>query len=223
MKDIDARIVRALPKEMRGNVKTITWGQHMATNLYADMPNVILAGTLFMRQSHYTALTHLAQDRDTANGLASPEDVARTIRGENANVVLQAVCRGRVRKSNGAKCLPMTAYIIASPRSGIPDDLTSIFPGCIVKDWQGRKRVLTGRAEEALTFITTTLKDAAWVSYSDVARALKMDKSGFRKLVLKHPLWADAIADSHLEEAVGAPRNARGVRHAAVECFDMAA
>jgi hypothetical protein len=97
----------------------------MATNVFASTPNVILAGTLFMRDSYYTALTHLAQDRDVSPGLIGQADVDRTMRGEHANLVLQALCRGRVRKSDDARCLPMTAYVIASTLSGIPEDLAN--------------------------------------------------------------------------------------------------
>jgi hypothetical protein len=47
----------------RGRVHFIHWGEHQATNDYADVPNVILAGTLFYRPSHYEALTRLAGDK----------------------------------------------------------------------------------------------------------------------------------------------------------------
>jgi hypothetical protein len=222
--DVAKGIRQKLDADVWANVRTITWGEHMATNLYADVPNVILAGTLFMRPSHYTALTHLAQGQDTAPGLASPEDVARTTRGEHANFILQALCRGRVRKSNGDRCLPMTAYIIASARSGIPDDLTTIFPGCTVLDWNARKKGLTGKPKMALEFITTALGDAPWVSYRDVAAGIgSKDYGNFKKLVLKHPDWPATIAHSSLEEATAGPKNARGVRAKAADSSPMAA
>src|ERR1700758_2172376 len=98
------------------NVSFIPWGNHVATNEYVDVPDLILAGTLFMKPSHYVALTHLAQDRPTDAGFAPDDAVERTTLGEHANLILQAVCRGRVRKSNGAQCLPMDAYLIATKR-----------------------------------------------------------------------------------------------------------
>jgi hypothetical protein len=58
--DIGAQVVSRLPVEVRDNVSVVTWGNHMATNAFVDVTNVILAGTLFMRPSLYTALTHLA-------------------------------------------------------------------------------------------------------------------------------------------------------------------
>jgi hypothetical protein len=81
----------------------------MATNAFADVPNVILAGTLFMRDSHYTALAHLAKKRHVKTGIVPRPEVETIMRGEHAHMILQALCRGRVRKSDGAKCLPMDA------------------------------------------------------------------------------------------------------------------
>jgi hypothetical protein len=56
VKDVDQAIRRHLPDDVSHNLKTITWGTHMARNDFSDVPNVILAGTLFMPQSFYTAL-----------------------------------------------------------------------------------------------------------------------------------------------------------------------
>jgi hypothetical protein len=58
--DVEREVRRQL-SETAAKVSFITWGRHMATNDYAEVPNVILAGTLFMRPSFYTALTHLAR------------------------------------------------------------------------------------------------------------------------------------------------------------------
>jgi hypothetical protein len=57
--------VPELQKRIAGDgarVKFLHWGNHHATNDYADVPNVILAGTLFYRPSYYEALTRLAAD-----------------------------------------------------------------------------------------------------------------------------------------------------------------
>jgi hypothetical protein len=41
-------------------VSTLHWGAHDATNDYANVPNIILAGTLFLRPSYYEALGRLS-------------------------------------------------------------------------------------------------------------------------------------------------------------------
>lgn len=204
-------IRRQLPAVVADNVATITWGQHMATNAYADVPNVILAGTLFMRESFYVALTHLAQDRPIASGFIARDAVVRTMRGEHANLVLQAVCRGRVRKSDGAKCKAMSAFIIASPKSGIPNDIPSIFPGCRVVDWNAKETAARGY-QRAVAYIQSALASGeTWVAQRTVAAALKMDPRNFRKRVLRRPEFQAALAGLQLVTARG-PKGAVGFR-----------
>ena len=128
----------------------------MATNAYADVANVILAGTLFMRPSFYTALTHLAQGKPTGCHMVADDAVQRTIQGEHANLLLQAICRGRVRKLDGDRCLPMSAYVIAAASHGLPGALRDIFPGCTVVPWQPNELKLKGTVKDAVAFVKAT-------------------------------------------------------------------
>ncbi|HVA62748.1 MAG TPA: hypothetical protein VNF74_03405 [Terriglobales bacterium] len=176
------------------------------------MPNLILAGTLFMRPSHYVALTHLAQDRPTASGFADKEDVERTTRGEHANLILQAICRGRVRKSDGPHCLPMDAYIIADPRSGIGETLATVFPGCTVAPWDplGTSRGgPVGRAEE---FLRRSLADGKTrIAFKDIQRAVGVPPKHFAARVTGKAEWKQVIIRLGLE-TYGGTRRARGVQ-----------
>ena len=205
--DVAKAIRRALPADTAANVRTLTYGQHMATNEYASVPNVILAGTLFMAPSFYTALTHLAQDRDTAAGLVSNEEVAKTMKGENAHHILQALCRGRVRKSDGDRCQPMEAWIIASARSGIPNDLAEIFPGCSVRPWkptEARKKI-TGKPLKALEVAREAVAAGSlWVPYGDLARSVQMDPRNFKKRIAANDGWRAAVSTLGLSPAQGA-------------------
>lgn len=212
--NVEAAIRRGLPHSAWGNVSVITWGNHLATNAYADVPNVILAGTLFMRPSFYTALTHLAQDRSVVPSLASRGEIAQTMRGEHANLILQALCRGRVRRSNGADCHPMNAYIIASGHSGIPKELATIFPGCTIVPWTAAPvdRGLTGKLKEAADYIQdATRKGTTRLSYRGIQGAIQVQSNNFRKLVTGRPAWAELLADLGMETYGGATR-ATGIR-----------
>ncbi len=205
VRDVDKAIRRFLPAGVGENVTTITWGNHMGTNAHADVPNVILAGTLFMRDSFYTALTHLAQAKDVAPGLADPADVAQTMKGEHANLVLQAICRGRVRKSDGERCHPMTAYVIASPRSGIPKDLTTIFPGCSVVPWNPTKKALRGNLKRAVDFVEKAFTGGAErLTYGDIRMALNVKEDNFREKVTKLVDWTKSLAGLGLVVTKGA-------------------
>lgn len=211
--DVDRRIRRHLSATTAAKVRTITWGQHMAVNDYQDVPNVILAGTLFMRESHYVALTHLVQDRPTAPGLVSNDDIRRTRIGEHANHVLQALCRGRVRKLNGTQCLPMDAYIVAASASGIPDVLPGIFPGCQVTDWSPLGKKLTGRVARALETVRTSFAAGApHLTYGEIAARVGADRKDFKREIVASPAWRGAMTDLGLEEAVVAKRGERGLR-----------
>ena len=217
VKNVETAIRRHLQGHPVGNLQVITWGNHMATNAFAGVPNVILAGTLFMRPSCYTALTNLAQGQPVARGLASPADVAETMRGEHRHLVYQALCRGRVRKSDGDKCQPMTAYVIASKRSGIPRDLQTIFPGCTVENWNPTKGVLKGVAKRAFTVVQTAIKRGeAWLSFAAIALALKMDRKNFKSRIQRDAVWLQAVAGLGARPATG-PRKASGLALSA-EC-----
>jgi hypothetical protein len=116
------------------------WGVHDATNRFAAVPNVILAGTLFMRTSHYEALGRLASAYPSSRGRFDPNEITMVTLGEHRHMILQALCRGAARKCDGSGCPPARAYIIASHRSGITQQLPSIFPGANIHRWEPVKR-----------------------------------------------------------------------------------
>lgn len=117
----------------------VHWGSEdcRATNRFRDIDRVILAGTLFMDESYYEAIGRLSR------GLRSDQNLERAHRrqiklGEHADLILQAVCRGSVRKLVDGKCGHCHVYIIAAAKSGIGDMLRDgkIFPGAKVLSWE---------------------------------------------------------------------------------------
>jgi hypothetical protein len=103
--NIEKTVKGLLSETSEENVTFIQWGSHSATNKYADVPNIILAGTLFYRGSYYEALKRLASGRRTAAGAVTEDELDRTELGEHAHLILQALCRGSVRKSDGDQSL----------------------------------------------------------------------------------------------------------------------
>ena len=213
VRDVQRAIESRLPATILPNVAFVTWGNHVATNSHADVPNLILAGTLFMRPSYYVALTHLAQDRPTAPGFADPADVETTTRGEHANLVLQAICRGRVRKSDGERCLPMAAYLIAGPRSGIGGTLTTIFPGCAVVPWEPLRSPPKGHLLTALGFVKLALsRGASTISYAAIRQHAGVDRRNFGRLVSQRLEWREGVEALGVEIVVSARGGATGLR-----------
>lgn len=210
--DLEKALKAGLPVGTRELVSVTTWGRHTGSNDWADVPNVILAGTLFYPDSHLTGLHHLCANLPVEHGLASREDIERTTRGEHRHLILQAICRGRVRRSDGNRCQAMTAYVIASPRSGIPNELGSIFPGCQVEAWSPVRVEARGKLGEAIDYLAKALSGERWaVTYSEVYTALKMDRANFARSIAKTELWKAAIVDLEAEITRG-PRGVLMVR-----------
>jgi hypothetical protein len=99
------------------------------------------------------AVTRLATDKRPAQGVITKTTEEEVTIGEHRHLVLQALCRGSVRRCQGEVCAPCNAYIIAAPRSGIPEALPTIFPGCRVERWQPVKKELRGKVKEAAEFV----------------------------------------------------------------------
>ena len=210
--DPAAEIKRRLPTDVAGQVSFLTWGSHLASNDYSDTANVILAGQLFAPRSYYAGLTHLSQGREVSAGLVSNEEIEATQRGEVADAVLQAVARGRVRKSNGSKAQSMTAYIIASPHSGVPAALPSIFPGCRVIDWRPFRRELRGHVRLATDYIRKALDQGRTeIAFRELYEALGITKANFRTRVSKLDDFKQAITEM-AAEIIRGPKGSLWVR-----------
>jgi hypothetical protein len=194
--------VRALLPETAG-VHFVNWGAHDATNAFAHVSNVILAGTLFYPESYYEALGRMAQGRPSSSGAFSEEELKRVCLGEHQNVVLQAVCRGAVRRCEGDQCPNTDAYIIARTETGIPSSLSRIFPGAVVVPWKPIKRALTGKVAEAITYLdrcfhgepTAEVRPHVIMQHIGVS-----DRSNFRKTIRQHPDFIDALAERGIVE-----------------------
>ena len=100
--------------------------------------------------------------------------------GEHANDILQALCRGAVRKSAGDTCPVCHAYIIASVRSGIPQALPLIFPDCRVNQWMPKRQTLRGLADKefkALSLWSEHAKPGSILKFKDLAAELGVHRA----------------------------------------------
>ena len=59
-----------MTKRQRGaaDLNFLTWGNHRATNDYAECRHLMLAGTLFYRASYYEGLARLSLNKRAAQG-----------------------------------------------------------------------------------------------------------------------------------------------------------
>jgi hypothetical protein len=184
-------------------VHFLHWGAHDATNEFANVPNIILAGTLFMRTSYYEALGRLASGHPSSRGRYDNEQTRQVTLGEHRHVILQALCRGAVRKSVGDGCPPARAYIIASPRSRISQTLQEIFPGASIGRWTPIKKPLTGKVADAFNFISRRLaqEPGSTVSFREVRDHINWkDSKDFKHSIRRHCDFVDALAAEGIKE-----------------------
>jgi hypothetical protein len=88
----------------------------------------------------------------------------------------------------------MTAYVIASAKSGIPAELDRIFPGCHLESWSPLRVEAKGKLGAAISYLETAFEGGRTeVSYSEVYEALGMDKGSFSKRVTKADEWRAAV------------------------------
>jgi len=129
------------------NVKYLTWGNEKATNEFSAIPNVILAGTLFYPQPVYEVRARASRRMrsEEALDIGSRKDLEM---GEHMNLILQAACRGSVRRCIGDQGDFMDLYLIASKRTGIPYTLREIFPGATIKQWIPKDKPLRGNRKD---------------------------------------------------------------------------
>ncbi|WP_170373468.1 hypothetical protein, partial [Ruegeria arenilitoris] len=169
-------------------VHFLHWGAHQATNEFKDIQNVVLAGTLFLPESHYEGLSYASTGRSLEEAL--PCDLIANVRlGEYGHAVLQALCRASVRGSDGSRCLPCNAYIIASPKSGIRKALTEWFPGCRIKTWRPAHKPLRGKVGDAVDYIQRCLQEdpTAPIYFSELMDAVGIaDRSNFNRTIRKN-------------------------------------
>jgi hypothetical protein len=157
-KTVKDEVEALLQKTPHANVKWLTWGRHMATNAFQDIRNCIIAGPFSYPPSSYEAIKRLASGRRAADGPVTKEEMKETEEGEHQHHILQGGSRIAIRKSDGEGCFKADLYLIASTRTGVPQLIPVIFPGCSVADWQPVRRVLGGHVKAAFEVVEAWLR-----------------------------------------------------------------
>lgn len=201
--DLSAAIAD-LAKGDRDRVKYLTWGNHHATNDYVHIKNVVLAGTLFYPPSTYEVRARASKALPAEVKLDDGDFKAIEL-GEHAHLVLQAACRGSVRKCVGAQCAPCDLYLIADRRTGIPEDLRRIFPGCQVEQWEPIERPLKGKIRKAIEHLRQELVlDADLnkrVSFADHRNALGIKcRRNYNRTIRKDPRFKAILEQMQIVE-----------------------
>jgi hypothetical protein len=181
--------IGSLVEGNRDRVKYVTWGSHQATNDFTEIKNVILAGTLFYPKSTIEARGRLSAKVPSGEPLGQ-ERFKQTEAGEHKELILQALCRGSVRKCHGGSCAPCTAYIIAASRTGIREMLPEVFPDCTVEDWLPKERPLKGKIKVFTDYLLAN-QDRR-LPFVEVMLAInEPNKANFNKLKKRLARWLE--------------------------------
>lgn len=192
------------------------WGSHDATNQFSHVPNVILAGTLFYRLSYYEAMGRLAADHPSEVGPLEQSDFNEIMLGEHRHLLLQAGCRGSVRRCQGDVCAPCHLYIVASVSSRISSAIPDIFPGCRRLTWQPVKRALGGKVAQAFECVVSWLEENPddLLPFKIVYELVGMDRSNFKRRVRRHEGFVAALEEVGIMEGPDRSRYPTGfTRH----------
>jgi len=212
--DLKAAILKYLENDTE-RIHFLHYGLHTATNKFAAVPNVILAGTLFYKVADYEGIGRAEANRPTVKGKFSNDEIDRVRKGESAHHLLQAACRGAIRKSEGDTCPDTNLWIITAPQTGIEDLLPNLFPGSKKTTWKTTAISLTGRRKAAYDFIkfefdkgvtTIHLKNVLSVEGVNIP-----DSSLFRREIYNKPDFQEAITELGVV-LEGKGKNARFIR-----------
>ena len=219
-KNIQDRLTFEIRGAVEGDperIKFLHWGEHRATNEYRDIPNVILAGTLFLQSSAYDAIARAAGGLDPANHPNIAETIELVKTGEHRHFILQAACRGAVRKAENGSCAPSDLFIIGFKPSGItPELIAETFPGCRIKEWKPRHRKLSGKAGDVVEFYREwfAVHPGELLPYPTIMEAVGITRKNLNRMVRSHPIVEDAMAEDDIcEEWEGGERVGLPLKH----------
>jgi hypothetical protein len=200
----EKRLKGEIEAELEGTgiaVEFTHWGLHRATNKYRDINNVILAGTMFLPPSVLEATGRAAAGCSPGEGLLTDEQERELLIGHQADIILQAICRGSARSTVDGRCGRCDAYIIVHPKHGIIERLRDeVFSDCSVVDWMPLRRPPSGNVARAIDYVFhwfSTFPDQE-LPFTKVYKALGMSATNFHKL-RRHDDFIFAIAEQDIE------------------------
>ncbi len=193
---LEAEVLKHVTRPDR--VKFIHWGIHTSVNDYSNIPNVIITSPLTYRLAGYEALARASATLKTADGAITDEQLRDMKYGEHAHHLLQAICRGSVRKSEGAGCPESRVWIITSPWTMIEKKLDDIFTHCKVESWNTSLEALKGLQQKAYEYILEKIEanneSIVSVPALNVRKHLGTPQSNFKRDIIRNVTLNDSLA-----------------------------
>jgi hypothetical protein len=134
----------------------LTWGKHYATNAYNDVENMVIIN-IFREPDVAIRAKYIGSSGCCVKHIA-PNEWGDFARREHMHHLLQAICRGKVRKQEGGRAGKMRAYIISSQPPNLSQLLEETFPGCQTEGWHPVAKNLTRQQRQVVDYIVKRLK-----------------------------------------------------------------
>lgn len=133
-----------------GQLHWLNWGRHRSTNDFKDVENVILVGLNHYRQTDYQALA-LAASGLPVSATEYPEPAVLRV-GELKHNLLQAACRGSLRRANHGHAARANVFVIAKVREA-EHFFDQVFPGCNYVRWNEGEGIIEARVAQAIQWV----------------------------------------------------------------------
>lgn len=196
LKDLTRALKDQLSLANFKRVAFLTWGRHTATNMFVDVPNLIVTSLLFYNQSQYIAGMRAAAVFPVSQGNLPAELLPDFKRGEIGHHLLQAINRGATRKCEGNMCPTSRVWIMASTNAvdaeGIVKD---VCPKCTVGEWTSVHPVVVKKIKaQVIEYILRETSDYHVLSGAKVRKEFGLtDASNFRKSYLVNPVFSTLL------------------------------
>lgn len=193
----------AMPKELHAlltdpdRVRVTSWGRHIGTNEYRDIPNIIIVSAYNYGDDGYDALALAASGR--RDGRFSNEERREEAASAFMHNVYQAVCRSRVRQREGASAGAANVYLITKDSEQRREQIMRAFPGCSIDVWMPATPIKEMKHDLVLRTLFAIIDRQEAVSFKDLTAECGGTGDSYLTKVVKKPAFKDAIARMGIE------------------------
>lgn len=192
-----------MPKELHAlltdpdRVRVTSWGRHIGTNEYRDIPNIIIVSAYNYGDDGYDALALAASGR--RDGIVSKEERREEAASAFMHNVYQAVCRSRVRQREGASAGAANVYLITKDSEQRREQIMRAFPGCSIDVWMPATPIKETKHDLVLRTLFAILDRQEAVSFKHLTAECGGTGDSYLTKVVKKPAFKDAIARMGIE------------------------
>lgn len=182
-------------------VRVVTWGRHIGTNEFRDIPNVIVVSAYNYGNEGYDALALAASGKPGGGGGCKSERDKQEAEAFMHNLY-QAVCRSKVRIRDGASSGAANVYLIMKDSERRRAQVRQAFPGCSIEAWTPCAPTREKKHDLVLRVLSDLMATRSSVSLRELTEACGGTGASYLTKVLKTPIFKDALRKMAVERQV---------------------